>query len=288
MRTRPKTVVFLGHGEDKDFVPFGTAFLIYYDNYQYLVTAKHIANFLTDAPYSVKLNKAEGGATYLHVDGDITWFTHDDETVDIALAPFHWDFRAIGCDVKWIPLTDESNAQDIKAGDTTYTVGLFRFMGGTHRSLPVVHTGSIALIPNSERIPVQDWDIPGDTNKRKMVEGYLVESTGLQGLSGSPVFTRLPIELELPIGDGKSTWTILSMRDLAFLGVWQAAWDAQPDVIHGINGGARVTVPIGMGVVVPRAKIIEILISSNVTKHRVEQLEAIGAKSTQAFESDNK
>jgi hypothetical protein len=74
----------------------------------------------------------------------------------------------------------------IGIGELTYTIGLFRLMSGAMRNLPVVHFGSIAMVPD-ERIPVQDWR---DRNKTFEVEGYLVETQGLEGLSGSPVFVR--------------------------------------------------------------------------------------------------
>ena len=78
--------------------------------------------------------------------------------------------------------------QDISIGDFCYIVGLFRLLSGPRRNLPVVHTGHIALLPSDERMPVRDW--LGAPSARRDVEGHLVETSNLQGLSGFPCFVR--------------------------------------------------------------------------------------------------
>jgi hypothetical protein len=75
------------------------------------------------------------------------------------------------------------------AGSFTYTVGLFRLMSGEKRNLPVCHFGTIAVLPGDEKIPVKDWRDP-EKKRLIFVEGYLVETHSLSGLSGSPVFVR--------------------------------------------------------------------------------------------------
>jgi hypothetical protein len=42
-------------------------------------------------------------------------------------------------------------------GDFTYTIGLFRLMSGERRNLPIVHFGTVAMVPGDEKIPVRDW-----------------------------------------------------------------------------------------------------------------------------------
>ena len=104
--------------------------------------------------------------------------------------PFDYNLAALGCNVLYIPpdmLVDSNTLRALRIGigDICYAVGLFRLMAGSRRNLPVIHTGRIALIPEDERIPVQDWLNPN--GPRKHIEGYLVKLQNLKGLSGSPV-----------------------------------------------------------------------------------------------------
>ena len=118
-------------------------------------------------------------------------------------------------------------------------------MAGERRNLPVVHFGSIALLPGDERIPVRDWERPWENCTRK-IEGYLVESHSIQGLSGSPVFARAHVEFsELPTTDGDKVDVLLPSKNLGLLGVWQRAWDAPPDEVHAKFVGQNIRVPIG-------------------------------------------
>jgi hypothetical protein len=45
------------------------------------------------------------------------------------------------------------------------------------------------MLPKDELIPVRDWESQ-DPQGRRWVEGYLVETQAISGLSGSPVFVR--------------------------------------------------------------------------------------------------
>jgi hypothetical protein len=58
----------------------------------------------------------------------------------------------------------------------------------------VVHFGTIALVPHDERIPVRDWRA---RDRVIQVEGYLVETQSLQGLSGASVFARPSVPMSL-------------------------------------------------------------------------------------------
>jgi hypothetical protein len=147
----------------------------------------------------------------------------------------------------------------VGVGDQAYVVGLFWLLHGKARNLPVVHTGNIALLPGDERIPVRDWESP-DENRRRWVEGYLVEAQGLSGLSGAPVFVRPTfISPSFDVPDVGQLMARLPRLDLLLLGLWQGAWDAKTDDILSIDRGRQMRVPVGMGVVVPATKLIEVL-----------------------------
>jgi hypothetical protein len=262
-----RAVVFLGVEDDtpgsNGFRPLGTGFFLGYEGSRYLVTVKHVALGIADAPYLIRVNDKDGGGAgnLLMNETTLRWFTHSDPNVDLAIAHFPYDLGEVGCDVRLIgEMRDKWLLTPIapECGDFCYTVGLFQFMGGKKRNLPVVHSGNIALLPSDELIPVRDWDQQGRGTKH--VEGYLVQSESVQGLSGAPVFVRKVIEFsDLPGPNGTKISAMLMNKDLAFLGVWQGAWDAPPDEVRSIALKQGVRVPVGMGIVVPVSKIGEIL-----------------------------
>ena len=99
-----------------------------------------------------------------------------------------------------------------------------------------------------ERIPIKYND------STKHVNAYLVEAQTLEGLSGAPVFVDRTTRVKLSSGEiiKASAWTSL-------LGIWQAAWDAPPTEILGAGRPSGTRVPVGMGLVVPAYRIIEVL-----------------------------
>src|SRR5262249_24705259 len=139
-----------------------TGFLMLYDDFPHLVTARHIAKFAANDPFLVRLNRVDGGADNIPIDG-ANWRYHpNDSTVDVAVIPF--DVRKeSGHECFYIPenelMTPERLERErIGIGDFCYTVGLFRLLAGQKRNLPVVHFGTIARMPEGEKIPVRDWE----------------------------------------------------------------------------------------------------------------------------------
>jgi hypothetical protein len=57
------------------------------------------------------------------------------------------------------------------------------------------------------------------------------------------------------------------------LGVWQASWEASPDEVLAAEIGKDMTVPVGMGIVVPSHRISEILEMPKVKEHRQKIVE---------------
>ena len=227
------------------------------------------------------------------------WFYHPDPSVDLALRPIFIDpkdgYNSIYLGGESLELTKEDlNKDGIGVGDFTYTIGLFRLMSGEKRNLPTCHFGTIALFPEDERIPVIDWTDANRT-RRISVEGFLVESQSLDGLSGSPVFVRPQTILDptKTLGLDRRDWrpregrSVLWPRvQLRLLGLWSGSWDAPPDEIRAaqIGGRGSVKVPLGMGVVVPCYKIVELLELPNVKENRCL---LIAASHVQMFELQN-
>jgi hypothetical protein len=272
-----RCVVFIGFEDDTPASAgircASTAFFIVYKASVYLVTAKHAAVGIGDAPFVIRINNTDGTSDNLHCDGlDFRWYCHDDPNVDLAVLPFNYDLRSHGHDFKYLPeqiIVDATHftSEDIGIGDLCDTVGLFRLLAGHKRNLPVVHTGNIALLPGDEKVPVSDWDSAKSGNSR-LIEAYLVESQSIQGLSGAPVFVRPTVGFDLsPIGPK----TRLSREQLYLLGVWQGAWDAKPgEALAADRGGRDIRVPVGIGVVTPAIKLIELMESSELQKQREE------------------
>ena len=268
-----KTVVFFGVEDDTPgkggINCVGTGFLLSYDTCGYLVTAKHLAHGLGDNPFLIRMNKKDGSSANLPAD-NVRWYEHPDLNVDVAAIPFTMPNYTL-LDVLYLPaeavLADDNaiNSNMVGVGDLTYTVGLFRLLSGQRRNLPIVHSGIVAMMPGDERIPVRDWRPPYG---KIFVEGYLVETGALAGLSGSPVFmhpttnfSTLPANF-LPdprFSDPGRARALAPSVQIGLLGLWQSSWDAPPDEVLAVQAGGGVRVPVGMGIVVPAQKIIETL-----------------------------
>lgn len=165
----------------------GTAFLLHYQRAPYLVTAGHVAKVLEGSPFVIRVNR-NNRAELLPAD-DIRWVYHSDPLVDLAAIPFALpakdSFQIKYLREDMIGTREALAAESIDVGDLCYTVGLFHLVHGQTRNMPMVHSGSIALMPpEGERIPVGNKA----TGKTDWVEGYLIESRAINGASGSPVF----------------------------------------------------------------------------------------------------
>jgi hypothetical protein len=243
-----KTVVFFGI---EDSTPakggincVGTGFLLGYDTCGYLVTAKHLAHGLGDNPFLLRVNTKDGRSANLPAD-QVRWYEHPDPNVDVAVMPVTFGDNS-RFDILYLPaetvLADDNVVKMnlVGIGDLTYTVGLFRLLSGEKRNLPVVHSGIIAMMPGDERIPARDWRSPMGTI---FVEGYLVETSSLEGLSGSPVFVRPTATFStLPGGflpdpritDPRRAQALASSTQIGLLGLWQGSWDAPPDEVLAV------------------------------------------------------
>jgi hypothetical protein len=271
--------------------------LLGYENLGYLVTAKHLADALGDDPFLVRVNLTDGASQNILSDETVKWFRHPHPAVDVAAIQVTFAqkdrFDAVYLPHHMMLTTKKLEAEKVGIGDLTYTVGLFRLLSGSRRNLPILHSGIIAMMPSDEKIPVWDWRSPREQRKKLYVEGYLVETHGMPGLSGSPVFVRATVALpNLPLGfmpDPRfplpaSLTGLAARQDILLLGMWQSSWDAPPDEILGLaaNAPPGVRVPVGMGVVVPAQKIEEVLLSEEVTDLRKRTLARIEAASTAA------
>jgi hypothetical protein len=202
------------------------------------------------------------------------WQYHPDTTVDIAATMIGLNARHF--DHLTLPLEKRTKPDDVGCGQRVHIIGLFRLHRGQKRNVPIVHTGHIAALPDpSEKIAVMDRA----TGEPVGAESYLVEAQTLEGLSGSPVFVQGYVAWR-----GQATYedTVLHTPIAAFgevklLGVYQAAWDGQRGTILEADRDfkGKLRVPVGMGIVVPIEKVIELIEeNSNLKQWRQQRKEA--------------
>jgi len=140
----------------------------------------------------------------------------------------------------------------------------------------------VAALPDaSERIPLMDA-----SGHKIEAEAYLVEAQTLEGLSGSPVFTKEPLILvDLGKHHGEHAG---AYGALVLLGLYVGSWDGYPGEILATDKGLRsnkIRVPVGMGVVVPAQKILEVLRGdSRLNAYRKRRVDAVKAARSAANE----
>jgi hypothetical protein len=273
-----KCVVFLGRklhrDTDSPTTWTGTGFLVGMAGpdrlhiFTYLVTAKHCAEGLAGSDWYVRLNKKGGGSIIVPGTPGVQWETHptESDSVDAALIP--WGPPSDG-DVEYLPdtmfATDKVIADyRIGCGDEVAITGLFSKLTGTDRNHPIVRTGNIAMMPNEQLPAIKIGKYTGPASV------YLIEARSIGGLSGSPVFVRQSLKLQTEIpertSDGKLTGQNLAFyaqsSQVFFLGSMHGHWEIQPEDQNNVQIRAyrnERSVALGIAVVVPAEKILEIL-----------------------------
>jgi len=206
-------------------------------DYVYLVTAKHVAKRLEGQRFLVRLNTTDGRSGVLMGEGTRWWYHPTDESVDVALITFapppQFEYKRIQTSMF---VSDEMIRDErIGTGDEVFITGLFAQLSGTERNLPVVRTGNIAMIPG-EPIPTGIGDI----------EAYLIEARSIGGISGSPAFVR--------------ETTDLGIGSFYFLGLMHGHWEIPTRKRNHVqNVYSAGTVNMGIAIVVPARKILEVL-----------------------------
>ena len=274
-----KTVVFFGKqippkpgSSDPATVEVGyggTGFLVEYvergQPFKYLVTCRHVAEQL-DVDFFLRVNTLREGVANLPIEV-AEWEYHPDEAVDLAATDI--GLNALHFDVLSLPLSNRTTASALGCGQRVHIVGLFRLHYGEKRNVPMVHTGHIAALPDSnEKVPIKNRS----SGQILMAEAYLVEAQTLEGLSGSPVFVQEYVAWNAINKSDGSNIAISAFGSVRLLGVYQGAWDARPGEIlaadRNLSGTLRV--PVGMGIVVPIERVVELIERNETLKTRRE------------------
>lgn len=259
-----KCVGFVSRAEEK-LEYKGSAFVVMvpgdeHSGCLHLVTAKHVAIELQNGEAVIGLNGKDGLPMWLKNDVQSNWFFHPtDPTVDVAVLPMA-SLRLVEFDYQEIPIsgfaTQERIAEyGIGLGEEIINIGLFTPFVGATRFTPIVRTGTIAMMPEG-RMPHRSYG---------SVEAYLAEGRSIGGLSGSPVFVRNTVHIPATKKDGAPA-LISALGSFHLLGLMHGHWDAPPDFSE--LGGRSVN--MGISIVIPAYKILEVLFSEELTAQRQE------------------
>jgi len=250
----------------------GTDFII-----PYIVTAKHIIDTIEESGNRTSLirwNK-KGGGTIVFSAECSNWVSHpDDKSVDVSVLPIG-PKPLEGLDHLCYPLSSFADGkriieENIGVGDDIFITGLFNKHQGETRNIPIIRFGNISAMPEEKvRAGVG------------MAEAYLIEAMSIGGLSGSPVFVALPL-----FGDGRQrpgNRPVIMMQTGAglqffLLGIIHGHFDeidsGAPDVLDVRSGKDKMN--LGIGVVVPAYKILEVINQPSQVELRKKTGEKMG------------
>jgi len=217
----------------------------------YVTTAKHVIEGIRKKGLKtvfLRFNLRDDNATWFGVDLDVWRYHPSDSTVDVAV--FHAKFPE-GYDFLLYPVSEMATPDvvarhGIGCGDEVFIVGLFARHHGQQRNIPIVRIGNIAAMPEE----------PVDT-KMGPTFAYLIEARSIGGLSGSPVFAQLgPLRFrngKPRLADGPHVFHLL--------GLIHGHWDIGLSDAESALADTRGTRPVnvGIGIVVPASKILEVI-----------------------------
>lgn len=217
----------------------------------YLITARHVIveakRASIDGKIWLRVN-TKTGFEYVVTEGS-AWHTHsEDSSIDAAVLSWapdstHFDYMTIPNSL--IVNEEIISKEAIGIGDEVFLVGLFVNHHGRKKNIPIVRVGNIAAMPEE----------PVVTRLFGDMEAYLIEARSIGGLSGSPVFVYLP--------GVRVRGNALGMGGRAFywLGLMHGHWDLpilKEDMVVE-DSVSKEAVNMGIGVVVPATKILEVI-----------------------------
>jgi len=273
----------------------GTAFVVgvpgkHGNLFAFTVTARHVAEKLEGNEFVIRANRREGGVQVMHGHADNPWWYHPQERdyVDAAVTLFS-PLMLPELDVEYVPISvfaDEKiiAEHNLGVGDEVFITGLFTMVTETTKNIPIVRTGTVAMIPG-EKIPF------GAT----LIEAYLIESRSIGGLSGSPVFIRETLKMNAGIrmrsgieinqvndkipGQAFEVMEMQGTGRFYFLGSIVGHWDSPA----GFSPTQAEAVNMGISLVAPAHKIREIILQPSIMEMMSkadEDIESQGIKLT--------
>ncbi|HLX43605.1 MAG TPA: hypothetical protein VKR43_09235 [Bryobacteraceae bacterium] len=263
-----KSIAFIGYSEisGKKYLA-GTAFFVSrlikgQDGLGYLVTAKHVIDKIRDKgliSLCIRLNFKNGSATWIDMNLSEWEFHPTDRSVDVAVARAPAGIQ-LAVDIDAYPMHRFATPAVVKQfeigiGNEVFFPGLFVNHYGEQRNIPIVRVGNIAAMPEEKVV----------TKKYGPIDAYLVEVRSIGGLSGSPVFVHLgPIRLRngelLRSGEDEGVFFLLGLMH----GHFEAETLSEADAGTPIEDSAKERVNMGIGIVVPAEKIVEVIMQPKI------------------------
>jgi hypothetical protein len=227
-----KCIAFVGFrgtkGEEYRATGFFISIVDFGYPFSYFATAAHVIdrakNLGTDGKILIRVNNKSGGMHSTETDSK-DWIYHPaDKSVDVAITgvDLENELDHLTYPMASIVTADLIKQNDIGVGDAVFLTGLLRGTPGKKHNIPIVRIGNIASMTDERIAAEQPY---GE------IEGYVIETKSIGGLSGSPVFVCSP--------DGSKVFYLLGL-------------------VHGHLGSPE---NFGISVVVPAVKILEILVS---------------------------
>jgi hypothetical protein len=250
--------------------------------FTFLVTARHLAEELEGNDFYLRVNRNDGSIAVIKVNAETPWWYHPSEKqhVDAAVTVFA-PANQEDLDIRTIPIdmfADELviSEHDIGTGDEVFITGLFTKVVETTRNIPIVRTGTVAMMPG-EKIPFG----------KDLIEAYLIESRSIGGLSGSPVFVRETVKMPVGIrfkagvklnnvndatpGESFDRVEMQGTGRFYFFGSVIGHWE----IPNGFTTSKTEAVNMGISPIVPAQKIKEILLQPAIAEMMKEHTEKI-------------
>jgi hypothetical protein len=227
------------------------------------VTAKHVADDLKNREIAFIVNRRGGGVTTLR-NRDVKWYFHpSDPSVDVAVLTFNVtrDLDILATPLSMFLDRATMESKQIGIGDEVFMPGLFTYAPGTRRNMPLVRYGTIAMLPD-EPIQVESG----------FAEVYLIEARSIGGISGSPVFVRQTIHLQGQDAHGTDNILHGVGGEHFLLGLAHGHWDILERDLNEYSPiqDRQRGVNLGIGIVVPSHKILEVINHPELIRQRDE------------------
>ena len=231
----------------------------------YFVTAKHVASDLKDRDICFSANKTGGGVTYDIPRIGRVWVLHptdrnaDVAVIQVALSPTLLDAALVSKDSFGLPT--RLRELNVGIGNDVYSIGLFSPFPGNERNVPIVRFGNVSMMPAET--------IQTDLGHTEM---YLVEARSIGGMSGSPVFVRPTLSLQIARRGGTAATGFLNGTGETLLGMAQGHWDIREEEINkpAFTQDRKRGVNYGIALVVPAFKIYETIYQPGLVAMRRE------------------
>lgn len=229
------------------------------------------ASYLITGRHCVAKASASGDKIVLRVNGrkegvqvvdisKLTWDYPDNAASDIAVSEligdgYKADLKVYPIDAAMILTQDESERVQLGLGEELICIGLFHHRQGDRRNIPIARFGNIAALP--EEPLIDEWS-------GLEYDAFLAEIRSIGGLSGSPVFARLPA------GRKDSNGTIVNTPQWFWLGVVRGHW-TDPQVVSA----EQQMMNTGIALVTPAWEALELLDRGDFVKERKEAEQTI-------------